>query len=184
MQKQEFTISAYTENTIGLLNRITIMFTRRRINIESLTVSESAIAGISKFTIVVNDLEDRITKLCVQIERHVEVLKCFYHRNDEIVHQEVALYKVSSEALLAGDQIEKIVRAYHARILEITPTYTVIEKTGHKAETQELFDKLNPYGVIQFIRSGRVAITRSNIEKLSEFLKERDRVQTVLDKQK
>ncbi|MDC1105220.1 acetolactate synthase small subunit [Prolixibacteraceae bacterium] len=181
MQKQEFTISAYTENTIGLLNRITIMFTRRRMNIDSLTVSESAIAGISKFTIVVKDAEERIRKLCVQIERHVEVLKCFYHRNDEVVHQEVALYKVSSESLLSGDHIEKLVREYNARILEITPNFTVIEKTGHKAETQELFEKLNPHGVLQFIRSGRVAITRSNIEKLSEFLKERDRVQTVLD---
>lgn len=184
MQKQEFTISAYTENTIGLLNRITIMFTRRRMNIDSLTVSESAIAGISKFTIVVMDYEDRIKKLCVQIERHVEVLKCFFHRNEEVVHQEVALYKVSSESLIAGNHIEKLVREYHARILEITPHYTVIEKTGHKEETQELFEKLNRFGVLQFIRSGRVAITKSDIEKLSVFLKERDRVLTGLDQEK
>ena len=52
--------------------------------------------------------------------------------------------------------------------------YTVIEKTGHKEETQELFEGLNTFGVLQFIRSGRVAITRSTIERLSEFLKERD----------
>ena len=75
---------------------------------------------------------------------------------------------------MESDQIEKLIRQHNARILEITHEYTVIEKTGHKEETQELFDGLNPFGVLQFIRSGRVAITRSPIEKLSEFLKERD----------
>jgi acetolactate synthase-1/3 small subunit len=67
-----------------------------------------------------------------------------------------------------------MIRNHNARILEITPEFTVIEKTGHKEETQELFQELNKFGVLQFIRSGRVAITRSRIEKLSEFLKERD----------
>ena len=75
---------------------------------------------------------------------------------------------------MESDQIEKLIRQHNARILEITHEYTVIEKTGHKEETQELFEGLAPFGVLQFIRSGRVAITRSPIEKLSEFLKERD----------
>ena len=91
-----------------------------------------------------------------------------------MIYQEIALYKVSAEYLFDSDKIETIVRNSGARILEITRDYVVIEKTGHSHETQRLFEELNPYGVSQFIRSGRVAITRSNIEKLSEFLKERD----------
>jgi acetolactate synthase-1/3 small subunit len=172
--KQEFIISAFTENYIGLLNRITIIFTRRKINIESLTVSESALKGISKFTIVVDTTEDQVSKAVKQIDKLVEVLKAFYHRNDEMIYQEIALYKVSTEALTASNKIESIVRQYNARILEVTTDYTVIEKTGHKDETQALFEALNQFGVLQFIRSGRIAITRSPIEKLSEFLKDRD----------
>jgi len=172
--KQEYIISAYSENHIGLLNRITIIFTRRKVNIESLTVSESAIKGISKFTIVVNEIKEKVVNITKQIDKQVEVLKAFYHTNEEMIFQEIALYKVPTKALMDTDQLEKLIRQYNARILEITPEYTVIEKTGHKEETQELFDGLVEYGVLQFIRSGRVAITRSPIEKLSVFLKERD----------
>lgn len=172
--KQEYIISAYSENHIGLLNRITIIFTRRKVNIESITASESAIEGISKLTIVVNDEKEKVVNITKQIEKQVEVLKAFYHTNEEMIFQEIALYKVPTQALMESDKIEKMIRQHNARILEITPEYTVIEKTGHKEETQDLFNRLVEYGVLQFIRSGRVAITRSPIEKLSEFLKERD----------
>ncbi|WP_299583472.1 acetolactate synthase small subunit [uncultured Sunxiuqinia sp.] len=179
--KQEFIISIYSENHIGLLNRITINFTKRKMNIESLTVSESAIKGISKFTIVVKEEEDRVKKVVGQLEKVVEVLKAFYHTNDEMVFQELALYKVQTDTLYDSDQVERIVRKSGARILEITREYTVIEKTGHKEETQELFEALNQFGVLQFIRSGRIAITRDPIERLSEFLRERDTLLSQVD---
>ena len=179
--KQEFIITIFSENHIGLLNRITINFTRRKINIESLTVSESAIHGISKFTIVINETREKVVKLVGQLEKVVDVLKAFYHTNDEMIYQEIALYKVPTEALYDSDQIEKLVRKAGARILEITREYTVIEKTGHKEETQQLFEELNDFGVMQFIRSGRVAITRDPIERLSEFLSERDAMLNQLD---
>lgn len=173
--EEEYIVSAFTENSIGLLNRITIIFTRRGVNIESLTVSESAIKGISKFTIVVKTSEDLIKKIVSQIEKLVEVLKAFYHRNEEMIYQEIALYKISTTALMETKNVESIVRKHGARIMEITDVSTVIEKTGHNSETTELFDELQrTCGVLQFIRSGRVALTRSPIEKLSNFLKERD----------
>lgn len=172
---EEYIVSAYTENNIGLLNRITIIFTRRGVNIDSLTVSESAIKGISKFTIVVKSTKDQVVKIVSQIEKLVEVLKAFYHTNDEMIYQEIALYKISTKALTDTNNVETIVRRHSARIMEITQDFTVIEKTGHNVETQRLFDELHSTcGVLQFIRSGRVALTRSPIEKLSNFLKERD----------
>ena len=109
-----------------------------------------------------------------QLEKQIDILKAFYHTNDEMIYQEIALYKVSTEDIYDSDTIEKIVRKAGARILEITREYTVIEKTGHKEETQALFEELNQFKVMQFIRSGRVALTRDPIERLSEFLKERD----------
>lgn len=179
--KQEYIITVYSENHIGLLNRITINFTRRKINIESLTVSASAIQGISKFTIVINETEERVKKVVGQLEKIVDVLKAFYHTNDEMVFQELALYKVPTEALYESDQIENLVRKSGARILEITKDFTVIEKTGHKEETQQMFEELSQFGVLQFIRSGRIAITRDPIERLSEFLKERDALLEAMD---
>ena len=170
--KQTFTISAFSENHIGLLNRITIIFTRRHVNIESLTVSGSAIPGIHKFTIVVNDTLEKVEKVVSQIDKLVEVLKAFYHAEEEIIHQEVALYKVPTAALISSNNIEVTVRKHSARILEVTSEYTVIEKTGHKEETQELFDELSKYGLLQFTRSGRIAITKSNTEAFAEYLKE------------
>ncbi|HZH71879.1 MAG TPA: acetolactate synthase small subunit [Mariniphaga sp.] len=179
--KQEYIITVYSENHIGLLTRITLVFTRRKVNIESLTVSESAVSGVYKFTIVINTTQEQIIKIVGQIEKLIDVLKAFYHTNDEMIYQEVALYKVPTEAIYDNDTIERLVRNSGARILEITREYTVIEKTGHKEETQALFEELNKTKVMQFIRSGRVAITRDPIERLSEFLKERDALLESLD---
>ncbi|MCE4565271.1 acetolactate synthase small subunit [Maribellus sp. CM-23] len=179
--KKEFIITIFSENHIGLLTRITIVFTRRKINIDSLTVSESALQGIYKFTIVIKETEAQTQKVVNQLEKLIDVLKAFYHTNDEMIYQEIALYKVPIEPIYESDAIEKIVRKAGARILEITKDYVVVEKTGHKEDTQALFEELNKFHVMQFIRSGRVAITRDPIERLSEFLKERDAFLNSLD---
>lgn len=170
--KQTFTISAFSENHIGLLNRITIIFTRRQVNIESLTVSGSAIPGIHKFTIVVHESREKVEQVVSQIEKLVEVLKAFFHTEDEVIHQEIALYKVPTKAMLEGNKVEDTIRMHHARIIEVRPEYTVIELTGHKEETQALFNELNNYGLLQFTRSGRIAVTRSSKELFSSYMKE------------
>jgi acetolactate synthase-1/3 small subunit len=170
--KQTYTISAFSENHIGLLNRITIIFTRRQVNIDSLTVSGSAIPGIHKFTIVVFECREKVEKVVEQIEKLVEVLRAFYHTEDEVIHQEIALYKVPTKAMIEGNRIEEIIRLHHARILEVKPEYTVIELTGHKDETQALFDELNNFGLLQFTRSGRIAVTRSSKEVFSNYMKD------------
>jgi len=170
MKKEEFTLTIYAENQVGLLNQITTIFTRRRINIESLTTSESAIPGIHKFTLVMYISAENVEKLIGQIEKRIDVLKAYYFRSDEIIFQEIALYKVPTKSLTDGNQIERIVRTFGARILEITEEYTVIEKTGHKSETQELYQKLKPYGLTQFTRSGRIAINKLKTEPLIAHL--------------
>lgn len=177
--QEEFTITIYSENRVGLLNQITTVFTRRHINIESLTTSASAIAGIHKFTIVVNSNREDIDKLVKQIEKRIDVLKAYYFTQDEIVYQEIALYKVPTAALLEGNDIERLVRKYGARILEMTSEYAVIQKTGHKEETQELFEKLDQYGVTQFTRSGRVAVNKLKIEPLTTWLRELEEADTL-----
>lgn len=172
MENILYTITVYTENFVGLLNQITIIFTRRQINIETLTVSKSSIPGIHKFTITVETDLDMVKKVVKQIEKRIDVLKAFYHTDDDVIYQEVALYKIGAEAMLDNPEIESIVRKYNARILEVNRSYAVLELSGHTEETQELFERLKVFHVLQFVRSGRIAITKSTVERLSDFLAE------------
>lgn len=173
-EKQLYTITIFSENTVGVLNQIATIFTRRQLNIETLSVSPSAIKGIHKFTITTfSDSEDAMKKLVRQIDKRVDILKAYFNTNDDLVHQEIALYKIETAKLLATSQVEKLVRKHNARILDVNEHSTVIQKTGHYEDTQALFDELaETIGVLQFIRSGRVAITKSKVERLSDMLSE------------
>lgn len=170
MDQTLYTVTVYSENHVGLLTQISNIFTRRFINIESLAVSASAIKGIHKFTITCNSNAEAIEKLVKQIEKKIDVLKAYYYTDDEVIFQEIALYKVPTEILIENNLVESLVRKHNARILEMNKSYVVIEKTGHKIETQELFEELEPLGILQFVRSGRIAITRSKKEHLLDFL--------------
>ena len=169
--KEQFTISIFTENHIGLLNRVSIIFTRRHINIESITASESEVKGIHRLTIVVNDTIEQVEKVVKQIEKQVEVFRAFFHTTDELIYQEIALYKLPTSAISNGLGLEKLIRDNHARILSVEEDYIVIEKTGHKEETQELLEKLHPFNVLEFVRSGRVAMMKQK-EIFSDTLHE------------
>ena len=165
--EQEYIITVFSENKVGLLSQITTVFTCRNVNIESLTTSESALAGIHKFTIVVRTDPEKIEKLARQVEKRIDVLKVFVFTSDEVVQQEIALYKVTRSR-----NVEQLVRRHNVRILEIDDDYIVVEKTGYKSETRELFELLQPYGVQQYVRSGTVAIVKSRRELLNEYLEE------------
>lgn len=172
MQKQEYTITVYTENQIGLLNRIAIIFSRRKINIESLNTSPSEVDSVHRFTIVINETEDVVRKLCRQIEKQVEVLKAYFNTQDEIVWQELALYKVPTDVIQAEVKVERLLRQYGANAVVIRKDYTVFEVAGHREETDRLIQVLEPYGLIEFVRSARVAIIKDSEgfhEKLKEF---------------
>lgn len=171
--KQEFTISLFTEDHIGILNKISIILTRRQINIESITASESAVRGIQILTLVVRTTPEMVQKVARQMQKVVDVIKVFVHTSDEIIYQELALFKVRTKGLMSGNNIDNIVRIHHARILEVSPEYIVIEKTGHKAEITELLHQLEPCGLLQYVRSGRVAITKQ-VKELNAYLEEMD----------
>lgn len=167
---KEFTITVFSENKTGLLLRIVSVFTRRHINIESLTTSKASIKGIHRFTIVVNLEEEQVRKVVAQIDKQIDVLKAFYYDNSEIVHQEVALYKVPTQAFTNGNSLEKLIRKHNARILEIEPEFTVVEKTGHAEETEALLQEFEKIGIYEFVRSGRIAIVKP-MEMLNTYLK-------------
>jgi acetolactate synthase-1/3 small subunit len=170
--KQEYNIIVYAENRIGLLNRIAIIFSKRKINIESLNTSPSEIEGIHRFNIVITESYEVVRKLARQIEKQIEVLKVYFNTNDEIIWQELALYKVSTDEITEKVTVERLLRQYGASAVVIRKDYTVFAVTGHKEETDALVKALEPYDLIEFVRSARIAIIKDSAgfhEKLKEF---------------
>ncbi len=172
-----YTVIIYTENQTGLLQQFSNVFTRHSLDIWSVSASPSTLPGIHKLTIEVRGSEDRVALTVKQLEKKIEVIKAFYYTDDELIYREVALYKVETEKLLEYDGFERLISSNNARILEMNKTFTVIQKTGNSEETGRLYNELNRFGVLQFVRSGRVAVTKSRQEPVSCFLKKREEEQ-------
>lgn len=164
------TFSIYTENIMGILSRVSSIFLKRHINIESLTTSQSEIPGVNRFVIVAKTNKVQAMKLVKQLEKQVEVVKAYYHTNEQIIHQESAMFKIKSQLLFEERQIQNIIKESHAQIVTVTPEFFVIEKSGRRRDTEELYEKLKPYGIMQFVRSGRIIVTKKPME-VSEVLK-------------
>ncbi|WP_111623613.1 acetolactate synthase small subunit [Arenibacter echinorum] len=171
MEKKWFTISVYSENSVGLLNRISGIFLKRHINIESLNVSKSEIDHVSKFTIVVYTTEDWVRNIVGQVEKQIEVIKAFYHTDEETIYQESALFKVASTLLFDERNIQNIIKDSNSQIVTVSRDFFVLSKTGRRNEIDEMYQQLKPYGIMQFVRSGRIAVSKSEM-KISSLLKE------------
>jgi acetolactate synthase-1/3 small subunit len=167
---ESYTISIYTENNIGLLNRISAIFQRRHINIQNLNISASEIEGISRFTLVVNMSEDNVKKIIGQIEKQIEVIKAFYHTEDETIYQESCMFKIKSNLLFEEPQIQNIIKDNNVRIVTVNKEFFVIEKSGRRNEIEILYRELSVFGIMQFTSSGRIAVTKDEM-KISKMLK-------------
>lgn len=166
-----FTISVYSENNIGLLNRISGIFLKRHINIESLNVSGSEIENVSRFVIVINSTEEWAIKIVKQIEKQIEVIKAFYHTDEETIHQETALFKIASHLLFDERQIQNIIKDSNSQIVTVSRDFFVISKAGRRNEIEEVYDLLKPYGIMQFVRSARISVSKEEM-RISSILKE------------
>ena len=169
MENTFYTLSVYAENNIGLLNRISAIFLKRHINLESFSTSASEIPDVFRFVIVVHSDAERVRKIVQQIEKQVDVIKAFYHTDEETIFQENALYKVKSSSLFEERHIQNIIKSSHATIVTVSPEFFVIEKTGFREETEQLRKDLAPYGLLQFVRSGRISVTKAQMG-ISEIL--------------
>jgi acetolactate synthase-1/3 small subunit len=170
MENILYTISVYTENNLGLLNRIATIFLKRHINIESLTVSNSEIEHVSRFIIVAYMPEEQVKKIVKQIDKQVEVIKAYYHTNEESIFLQSALYKIKSSLLFDMRQIQNIIKKSNSQIVTVNRDFFVIEKSGRKEEIDDLYNELLPYGIMQFVRSGRISVSKEEM-RISDILK-------------
>ena len=172
INKQEFNITLYTENHVGLLSQVASIFTRRKINIESLNTSPSEVEGIYRFNVVIIETDELMNKLIRHLEKLNGVIKAYYHSNNDVIWQEMALYKMPTSIIEEQLNVERLLRRYGARVVVIRKDYTVFEASGHREETDNLITLLQPYGLIEFVRSARVAIIKKSDgfnSKLKEF---------------
>ena len=167
--RKQYTISVYTENNIGLLNRISAIFQRRHINIESMNISVSEIEAVSRFTILVNMTEVNVRKIIGQIEKQIEVIKAFYHTDEETIYLESCMFKIKSELFFEERQIQNVIKESDARIVTVNRDFFVLEKSGRRHEIEMLHRELSAFGIMQFVRSGRIAVTKDEM-KITEML--------------
>lgn len=166
-----YTLLVYSENIAGILNQITAVFTRQQVNIESLNVSASSIKGIHKYTITAWSDEEQIIKITKQIERKIDVIKADYYLDDELFIHEIAIYKISTPVMMENPEVSRVIRRSGARMMEVNPTYATVQIAGLTDDVQTLFNALNGFGcLLQYSRSGRVAVTRSMDEPVSDYL--------------
>lgn len=182
--KKFYTLLVFSENFAGVLNQVTAVFTRRQVNIESLNVSASSIKGVHKYTITCWSTEEQISTITKQIEKKIDVLQANYFTDDEIFIQEVGLYKLTTEIAINNPMISKEIRKHGGQIVEMNPTYTIVTKRGMTEDIMSLYHALNDYGcVLQYVRSGRIAVTKSCIEYLDRYLAERKEAYDHMKKQ-
>ena len=159
-EKKLYTLLVYSENIAGILNQITAVFTRRQVNSESLNVSASSIPGVHKYTITAWSDEDQIVKITKQIEKKIDVVKANYFTDDQLFIRESGLYKLSTQAVLENPEISRTIRRHDAN--HIISLYRALDEFGC---------------VLQYTRSGRIAVTRGMQEEVSKFLEQREKTQ-------
>ena len=174
-EKKLYTLLVYSENIAGVLNQVTAVFTRRQVNIESLNVSASSIPGVHKYTITAWSDEDQIVKIARQIEKKIDVVKCNYYTDDQLFIRESGLYKLATSMVLENPEISRTIRRFQASIIEVNPTYMIVQMHGMTEDIVSLYRALDTFGcVLQYTRSGRIAVTRGMQEQVSQFLEERE----------
>lgn len=165
-----YTIIVFSENKPGVLYRIADLFLRRRINIESLTVSEAGDSKLSRFTITVSADGILVEKIVKQIYRIIEVIKVVDAIDEQLVVNEVALIKVSTNSPKKRKEVNEIVKLSGAKITHFNKTDVTISLSGTPEEIRNLKDLCTSYGVKEFVRSGRIALVKGEMKDRKNLL--------------
>jgi len=156
------TFAVYVENKPGVLNRVASLFRRRAFNIESLTVGHTETPGVSRMTAVVDTDEYGARRLEAHLYKLVPVRRVEDITTAPSISRDLALIKVAATGE-ARTQVMQLVDVYRARIVDVSPESLVIETTGTEDKIDSLLEVLRPYGVIEMVRTGRVAMARGNV---------------------
>ncbi|WP_395377484.1 acetolactate synthase small subunit [Marinicella sp. W31] len=158
--KTDYTIIIDSDNKAGVLNRISSVFSRIKLNIESLSVCQTEKTHVYRHSIRVFCDKKTATRICQQLNKQIEVIEACFHKQEDILQQEMALYKIPVMTLYDQARMERILRHHGAKVLSMHSEYVVIEKTGLIDEIQRLFDELQPLGILECARTGPIGLTK------------------------
>ena len=153
------TLVAYVEDKPGVLNRVASLFRRRAFNIESLAVGHTDQPGVSRMTIVVDSDELGARRLEANLYKLVNVLRVEDVTNEAAVVRDLALIKVAANSQTRA-QVMQLCDVFRARVVDVTNESLVIEITGTEDKLDGLMEVLRPYGIIEMVRTGIVAMRR------------------------
>jgi acetolactate synthase-1/3 small subunit len=156
------TLLALVEDKPGVLNRTASLFRRRAFNIESLTVGHTEQPGVSRMTIVVDSEKTDVEKVAQNLYKLVNVIKVEDITERPCVMRDLALIKVKTNGGGSRSEVLQIVDTFRARVVDVSPAALMIEVTGAEDKIDGLVEVLRPYGIIELVRTGRVAMVRGS----------------------
>ena len=157
-----YTLTVFTENLPGLLTEVVSVFTRIKMNIDTLATSSSRVEGIHRFTLTVECTEKWVNKIVAQLEKKIDVVAAFAYLSEEVVAREVGMFKVNPKVLHDKVTKQELMDLYNPAVVEEHENYAVLIKTGKEMNIQAMYDYLKPKDcVYEFVRSGRVAVVRA-----------------------
>ncbi|MDD3819129.1 MAG: acetolactate synthase small subunit [Actinomycetota bacterium] len=154
-------ISVLVENKAGVLAKISGLFSRRGYNIESLAVGPTDDEKISRITLVVDADEHSVEQIIKQLYKLINVIKIQELEPSNIVERELVLMKVNADSKTRGEIVE-IVNVFRANIVDVAKKTLIIEITGGSQKVKALQDLLRPFGILELVRTGKIACTRGS----------------------
>ena len=159
---QAYTIMVFTENLPGLLTEVVSVFTRIKMNIDTLVTSASRIKGIHRFTMTVQCTEKSVNKIVAQLEKKIDIVAAFAYLSEEVVAREVGMFKVDPKIIIDDSSKQELMDLHNPAIVEQHEDYAVLIKTGKESTVNAMHDYLKPKDCIfEFVRSGCVAVVRA-----------------------
>ena len=155
---------ALVEDKPGVLNRISSMFRRRGFNISSLAVGQSEIENLSRMTFVVNGDDSIVEQVTKHLHKLIDVVKVSDMTEEHIVNRELVLIKVKAN-VQSRSEIMQIVDIFRANIIDVSPEALIIEVTGNEDKISSLLQLVDPFGILEIMRTGTIAMTRGLIRK-------------------
>lgn len=159
------TLIARVEDKPGVLNRVASLFRRRAFNIESLTVGHTEQPGISRMTIVVDSTRTDSQKVAQHLCKLINVIKVEDITDESSVMRDLALIKVETNAGKTRPEVLQIVETFRAKVVDVGLDTLMIEATGSEEKVDGLVEVLRPFGIVEMVRTGRVAMVRGSNNK-------------------
>ena len=158
----KFVLSVLVENHAGVLSRVSGLFSRRGYNIDSLTVCETNVPGQSRMTIVVNGDEYILEQIQKQLAKLVEVISIKKCEKSSSTQREMALIKVKAEGTNRAVIIETC-EIFRAHIVDVGIDSVIVEATGSEDKIDSLVRLLEPYGILEYVKTGLTAMDRGSV---------------------